>query len=793
MKKIFKRSWNLVKKYKYLLLLLTTATGFWYYHCLPDQLFDSPTCTILLDKDGNLMSAQIADDGQWRFPENKKVPDKFRQCLIQFEDRGFYDHPGVSLKALVRATKQNISARRVVSGGSTITMQLSKLIRRNNSRNLWEKTMEMIYATRMEMRYSKDEILAMYASHAPFGGNVVGLDAAAWRYFGRKAENLSWAEAATLAVLPNAPSLIYPGKNQERLMKKRNRLLMRLKVAEVIDSVSYELAITEPLPQKPYPLPKMAPHLLQKAIEDGYKGKVITTTIDMFMQQKISAMVALHHEKLAINEINNAAVLVVSVNTGEVVAYIGNTYDESEDHGTDVDVITAPRSTGSILKPFLYAEMLQDGKLMPKMIVPDVPTQIGGYSPKNFNAGFDGAIYADKALSRSLNIPAVRMLNEYGPEKFHRQLKGLGMTTLNKSAANYGLSLILGGAEANLWDLVSIYASMARTIKQYPDYKPGVWSEPDYIKEENKQNKSKVQPQLDPAVIYTTFEAMVEVNRPEADANWKAFSSSSKVAWKTGTSFGFRDGWAIGITPGYVVGVWVGNADGEGRPGITGIQAAAPLLFDVFSGLPQNGWFKKPSENMTFVPVCRTSGHRASEHCEVVDNIEVPNTCLRTTACPYHQVIHLDKTGKYRVDSECEDVSNMKHKVYFVLPPLMEKYYKYHHPSYATLPKFKSDCGGKQSEKPIYVVYPKKDSRIKVPIQQDGTLGRTVFEVVHRRMDAVLHWHLDDMYMGSTKEFHQMEFAPEPGMHTITLVDQDGVSIEQQFEVLNDPEGVEPN
>ncbi|MCC7301601.1 MAG: penicillin-binding protein 1C [Bacteroidia bacterium] len=781
MRNFFRNTGRWIWKWKYPILVIGLIFSFWFYHCLPERLFTSPTCTILLDREGNLLSAKIADDGQWRFPENPEVPVKFRECIIRFEDRNFFDHPGISLRSLGRAARQNISAGRIVSGGSTLTMQLARIVRGNRSRNLWEKGVEMLWALRMEMRYSKEEILAMYVSHAPFGGNVVGLDAAAWRYFGRKAEHLSWAEAATLAVLPNSPGLIYPGKNQDKLWKKRNRLLKGLLDAKIIDSTGYELAIAEPLPQKPFPLPKYAPHLLQKAIADGQKGKVIRTTVDVVLQQRVLELVDRHHRTLMLNDINNAAVIVISVEKGEVVAYVGNTEDGTGEHGTDVDIITSPRSTGSILKPFLYAEMLQDGKLMPKMIVPDVPTNIGGYSPKNFNAGYDGAISADKALSRSLNIPAVRMLSDYGPEKFQRRLQHLGMTTLHRSPDEYGLSLILGGAEASLWDLVTIYAGMARTLKQYPVYQPGVWAENVYVTGQVKNKETK--PLLDPAVIYTTFDAMVEVNRPEADLNWKAFSSSSKVAWKTGTSFGFRDGWAVGITPGYVVGVWVGNADGEGRPGITGIQAAAPLLFDVFSGLPRHGWFRKPERNMDKVRICRQSGHRASEYCETVDYAEVPRTCLRTTACPYHQLIHLDRTGRYRADSECEDVDKMKHKVFFVLPPLMEKYYKYKHPSYETLPRFLPTCVSRQQENNMYVVYPKKGSRIKVPVTQDGSLGRTVFEVVHRRSDAVVHWHLDDQFLGSTREFHQMEIAPGPGSHIITLVDDYGVTVSQEFEV----------
>lgn len=780
-----KKTIRFIRRSWYLFLVFGVAMFTWYWNCLPKVLFDQPTSTILLDRDGNLLAANISGDGQWRFPETSKVPDRFKECIIQFEDRDFETHCGVSLKATCRAILQNTKKMRVVSGGSTITMQLARLIRGNPPRTLWEKFMEMVYATRLEFKFNKKEILNMYASHAPYGGNVVGLDAASWRYFGRPASKLSWAETATLAVLPNAPSLIFPGKNHERLLAKRNRLLKRLYDAGKLDSTSFSLASSEPLPQKPFPLPQLAPHLMQLACNQGFKGKILTTSIDPALQESVIRILEMHHSKLKQNQVFNGAALVISVKTGEVLAYVGNMVNEESEHGSSVDLIQAPRSTGSILKPFLYAEMLNEGKLMPKMLVPDIPTQIGGYSPKNFNPYYDGAVHANHALSRSLNIPAVRMLNEYGPEKFCRQLYGLGLHTINKSASHYGLSVILGGAEATLWDLCGVYAGMGRTLNQYPYYQEGLMRKPSYVLNSGiKVSNAKTSyPPLSPSAIWSTFEAMVEVNRPDMDANWKAFSSSGKIAWKTGTSFGFRDAWAIGVTPGYVVGVWVGNADGEGRPGITGIKAAAPILLDVFSELPQTGWFRQPVEDMEKIPVCRMSGHRASPYCEITDSTYVPSTCLSTLACPYHQQVCLDKSGKWIADADCEQVHNMKKKVYFVLPPLVEKYYRNNNPSYEVLPKHKPGCVHSQESKGMYVVYPKKGTKILVPIQQDGTRGRSVFEVVHRNSKAEIHWHLDDEYLGSTTDIHQMELAPETGKHTLMLEDESGHAIKLSFEV----------
>jgi penicillin-binding protein 1C len=785
---IIKRTIRFARRFWYLFLVFGFAMFIWYWNCLPKVLFNEPTSTILLDRDGNLLAANISGDGQWRFPETSKVPDRFKECIIQFEDKGFETHHGVSIKAICRAAWQNTKKMKVVSGGSTITMQLARLIRGNPPRTLWEKFMEMVYATRLEIKFSKKEIISMYASHAPYGGNVVGIDAAAWRYFGRPAAKLSWAESATLAVLPNAPSLIFPGKNHEKLLAKRDRLLKKLLDAGKLDSTGYSLASSEPLPGKPYPLPQLAPHLMQLACQQGFKGKILTTSIDPVLQESVTRILEMHHSKLKQNQIYNGAALVISVKTGEVLAYVGNMVNEESEHGSSVDLIQAPRSTGSILKPLLYAEMLNEGKLMPKMLVPDVPTQIGGYSPKNFNPYYDGAVHANHALSRSLNIPAVRMLNDYGPEKFCRQLYGLGLHTINKSSSHYGLSVILGGAEATLWDLCGVYANMGRTLDQYPYYEENLKSKPTYIKTTSLPSDPHAAPggntpALSPSAVWSTFEAMVEVNRPEIDANWKAYSSSGKIAWKTGTSFGFRDAWAIGVTPGYVVGVWVGNADGEGRPGIAGIKAAAPILFDVFGELPQTGWFKHPVTDMEKVPVCRMSGHRASPYCEIIDSTYVPSTCLNTLACPYHQQVCLDKSGKWIADADCEQVHQMKKKVFFVLPPLMEKYYRNNNPAYEVLPKHKPGCVHSHDSKGMYVVYPKKNTKILVPVQQDGTKGKSVFEVVHRNSKAEIHWHLDNEYLGSTTDIHQMELAPDAGKHILMLEDEFGQAIKLPFEV----------
>ncbi len=433
-----------------------------YYFCLPRTLFSEPYSTVIESAEGELLGARIATDGQWRFPAQDSVPYKFRQCIVYFEDQHFYHHPGFNPVAIVKALKQNHDAGRVVRGGSTLTQQVIRLSREHQKRSYFEKIIELTLATRLELRHSKNEILGLYAAHAPYGGNVVGLQMASWRYFGLQPHQLSWAETATLAVLPNAPSLIFPGKNQKLLRAKRDRLLKKLYDEKLIDKTTYELSLQEDLPQKPFDLPQAAPHLLQR-VAKKQEGQRIHTTVKSALQSRVNQIAARYYQEYRQTEVHNLAILVIDVKTRNVLAYVGNSPTDKA-HQKDVDIIPAPRSTGSILKPLLFESMLDAGELLPNTLVADVPTQIAGYSPKNYEMTYDGAVPAQKALSRSLNIPAVLMLKDYGVYRFYDQLQHFRLSNINKTPNHYGLSLILGGAESNLWDLCRTYAGLTSTL-----------------------------------------------------------------------------------------------------------------------------------------------------------------------------------------------------------------------------------------------------------------------------------------------------------------------------------------
>ncbi|WP_316799461.1 penicillin-binding protein 1C [Pedobacter frigidisoli] len=761
---------------------------------LPSKLFTSPTSYVVEASNGALLSASIAKDGQWRFPVADSVPAKFKACIIAFEDKRFYSHFGVDLMAMSRAVRQNIRAKSIVSGGSTITMQVIRLSRREE-RTIWQKLFEIILAFRLEIKYSKEEIIGLYAANAPFGSNVVGLEAASWRYYGRDAATLSWGEMATLAVLPNSPSLVHPGKNTGRLIKKRNDLLDKLATLRYIDQSTANLSKLEPVPGKPLPLPQNAPHLLNRFKAERAELNITSTrirsTLDEDVQLKINTILKRYNNRYRANDINNISALVLDARTGRVVSYVGNIYQpENADLQSHVDMIKASRSPGSTLKPLLYASMLNDGFILPHTLVPDIPTQIAGYSPQNYDLGYDGAIAADKALSRSLNIPAVKMLQQYKYERFYDKLKKLGISTLNQPADHYGLSLILGGSEVTMWDLANTYMGMVRTLNHFNTYKgmyrPADYNQASYVLREDEESKDDQRNSfLDHGSIWATFNAMEEVMRPGDEGLWEQFSSSRRVAWKTGTSFGFRDAWAVGLTPDYVVCVWVGNADGEGRPGLVGIEAAAPVLFDVFRLLPNGRWFDTPLTKLKKTKVCKQSGFKAGDYCpDAVDEL-VPPAGEKTVICPYHKLIHLDRTATYRVTDQCETVTHMLHKSWFVLPPAMEYYYRIKNSDYKTLPPYLTGCDFNGANNVMELIYPKNGAVVYIPLELNGQRGKVVLNAAHRNQHVKIYWHIDNEYVATTTNYHQLAVSPMPGKHTLTLVDENGERLEQVFTILD--------
>ncbi len=766
-------------RWKY--LLITVSALLVLFLLIPPVRFNDPYSTLLIDRKGELLGARVAADGQWRFPPPDSLPVKYRKAVLCFEDRYFYFHPGINPVSMVRALIQFLRNGRIISGGSTLTMQLARISRDNPSRNILEKLLESVLSIRTELRYSKSAIFRMYAAHAPFGSNVIGLETASWRYFGVSPSQLSWAEAATLAVLPNAPSLIFPGKNQERLLKKRNRLLAKMFRQGIFDRQTYELALSEPVPGLPHALPRVAPHLLDRCFTEGFQGQRVVSTLDLSLQKRMNEIIERYYELFSANSVSNAAAIVISTRTGEVLGYVGNSMVKGEKEGGDVDMITAKRNFGSLLKPFLYAGMLNEGLLLPEMLVNDIPVSFEGYSPKNVQKTFEGMVPANEVLARSLNVPSVILLRDYGIGKFNALLKDVGMRTLIFPPEHYGLSIILGGAEGSLWELTSMYAAMGNRLLFPANDSLRVT----FSKENRPRASSFFLQRFSPAATWFTLKAITAVKRPEDNGTLKYFYSRQKISWKTGTSYGSRDAWAIGTTPEYTVGVWVGNADGEGRPGVTGIGCAAPVMFDIFDLLPPSGWFTEPLKDMTSARICVKSGCIAGENCPVTEIRRVMNVANLTKTCPYHKIVHLDPSGTCQVTDKCMSPSQMMTRSWFVLPPVQEYFYRQFHSDYLPLPPMRDDCRNELSaQNPIGLIYPAPGTRIYLPLKGDQKRSKSIWKATHRNPGAVLFWHLDNAFLARTTGDHSIEVMAEPGIHTLTLIDDKGESLTVRVEII---------
>ncbi len=738
----------------------------------------APLSQAIRDREGNLLGAAVAADGQWRFPPGRAVPERFAVAITAYEDKRFYLHPGIDPLSLARAAAQDIASRRVVSGGSTLTMQTVRLLSGNPARTFGEKAREAVLAVALETRYTKRDILELYAGNAPFGGNVVGLEAASWRYFNRSPDSLTWAEAATLAVLPNQPALVHPGANRDRLGEKRDRLLGRLLGLGAIDSDEYRLALAEPLPDKPWPLPRLAPHYLDRNRD---RGGPVDTDIDRTLQVRVTEILERRSARLAASGIKNAAALVIETKTGAILAYAGNTGMDRENRGDSaVDMARAKRSSGSLLKPFLYGAMLDAGLLLPRQLVVDIPTRIGSYKPENNVPVYQGVVRADQALSRSLNVPAVRELREFGIAPFLDVLRRSGFTTFTRPADEYGLPLILGGGECTMEEAARAYASL---MNRAVGYRQGAGA-----KNEERLPESP----LSRGAAYLTLKALVAGTRPEEEALWESWASGRNIAWKTGTSYGNRDAWAIGTTPSYTVAVWVGNATGEGRPELKSATTAAPALFDIFSLLPQSAWPGEPEAALERVRVCSRSGYLAGPNCDETETGLKPLRATSGHPCPWCQPVSFSPDGAWRATAE--DLASIGPGTLplirnrFVLPPVLEWWYVRHAVNYRALPPWIPGHKGGSVESDLSIAFPEAGTNAYVPVELDGSPGALILQAVSREREAVLYWDLDGEYLGDTREYHEMAVRPKPGDHLLTVTDSRGRSVTRRFRVLGDNE-----
>ncbi|MBK9962742.1 MAG: penicillin-binding protein 1C [Saprospiraceae bacterium] len=737
---------------------------------------------VLLDKHDAFLSAKVACDGQWRFPITKKLPETYKQALIFYEDKNFYRHFGIDPFALVRAFYQNLKNGKVISGASTISMQLARLCLKNKSRSIFTKLEEMYLTIGFEFLYSKEKILQLYSGLAPFGSNVVGLETAIWKYYHKRLEDLSWAEAALFAVLPNQPSMLHLSKNREKLLLKRNRLLRDLNNSNIISQDVYSLSIEEPLPDKPLVLPRNAPHALEYAIKLKGDATIMNSTIDLNLQNEVIRISRNHHRIFKANEIHNLAVLVVENKSGNILAYLGNSMDSSVVRNADVDMVHAPRSSGSVLKPLLLVAMMDLGLVGPGSLVPDIPTLINGFRPENFSRQYSGAVSCREVIQKSLNVQSVLMLKEYGIPVFYANLKRFGFSHLFRPWEDYGLCLILGGAEVNMADLARTYAYLAHTLNVYQDHQQKYPDFSDYhlrlLKNEKPhQNILNSNPDLQTAgAIHHMFQSMRLHGMNQEEFNIHTRNSLSPIALKTGTSFGYKDAWCVGVNPDYTVVVWIGNANGMARPGLIGIQTAAPLMQEIIQLLPAERDWTIPYDDMVFIPVCRQSGFTPGRYCTDIDTQYLPKASKLLKTCTFHQKIFLDTTLNFRVFKDCE--SQIVEANWFVLPPAMEYFYASAHPEFKAMPPLREDCREKGAEqfRTLAFIYPNHNAQIMIPVDLDQQKNPMIFKATHRDPGAEIMWFMDNTYIASSNYPFELTFIPPPGRHHFMIMDREGHS-----------------
>ncbi|HLV10708.1 MAG TPA: penicillin-binding protein 1C [Halanaerobiales bacterium] len=778
-----------------LILLLLYLAAVWCLIALPEPLFKVDYSTVVLDREGEFLRVFLNEDEQWCLPPTEQeIPHKLKEAVICFEDKRFYSHPGIDPFALARALWQNLFRFERISGASTITMQVARLAR-PKERNLRNKVLEMVQALKIELKYDKEDIFKLYLDHAPYGGNIIGYQAAAYRYFGKSPEEISWAEAATLAVLPNNPALINPVEDSETLKRKRDFLLEKLLERGGIDRETYRMARAEPVPDKQIVFETVAPHLAER-VKRNAGDKIIQTTIDKGIQSDVNTIVQNYMEVIKKYGINNCAVLIAETESGAVRAYIGsNDYFDAENSGM-VDGVRAFRSSGSILKPFLYGLAMDEGLILPQSQLKDIPVNYGAYRPYNYSRKFEGMVSAREALVRSLNAPTVALLDEYGVERFYSFLKNAGISSLFRLPEEYGLPLILGGAEVSLWETTSIY----RGLGNYGSFGELTVLYNDGIMDDKLYNNAGIDDSFNNkrrqlitgGSSYLVLDILKDLKRPGIEYSRDLLSLGGQIAWKTGTSYGNRDAWAAGVSPEWTIGVWVGNFDGRESKALTGLQAAAPLFFRIFNYLEKDGsqrWFEEAAD-LKEIEVSAQTGYRLRENqlkdlAEEVEliNVKAPALAKPLRYSPYEKVIYLNQAGTEEVCSFCREPGDVKRVLKAVYPPEVVEHLKARGYRVSDIPSHRNSCPVAGNRNPIQFTYPSAESVIVIPRGLDGEYQKVTARVAHSYEDSKLYWYLDREYLGETAGSHHKTLSLDNGQHVIHVVDGNGYFQEIAFYV----------
>ncbi|RSK40932.1 penicillin-binding protein 1C [Hymenobacter perfusus] len=747
---------------------------------------------IVLAQDGSVLHAYLNPTQKWRMKtELREITPVLRAAIIEKEDRWFRWHLGVNPLALVQAAGRNLFGTGHTTGASTITMQVARLLE-PKERTFPNKLLEMARAVQLEAHYSKDEILQLYLNLVPYGGNVEGVKSAALLYFQQTPDYLSLAQTVTLAIIPNRPRGLVLGKNNAAVLRERNRWLRRFGAAGLFPKQDVEDALLEPLDVQRHAAPTLAPHLARRLVRQFPRQAIIRSSLQRAKQSKAEDLTRNYVRRLRELGITQAAVLVINNRTRQVEAYVGSAdFRDFASQGQN-DGVVAVRSPGSTLKPFLYALAMDRGLVTPKQLLPDVPTNFQGYRPENFDKHCNGEVTLERALAYSLNIPAVRVLNQLGVPAFTDKLRQAGFRSVTRNRAQLGLSSILGGCGASLEELTNLYVTLAAE-GNYREL--ALVASPQPLSEKERGSSSKkshasplsffggeggVPRQagtqlISPAAAFLTTDILAQLTRPDLPLGAASSMRLPKVAWKTGTSYGRRDAWSIGYNREYTIGVWLGNFSGQGSPALTGADVATPLLFDLFNALAYNSpndWYAPPAA-LDFRLVCAESGLVPGENCpnQLIDYF-LPNVS-NGQRCQHQREVLVSEDGSFTYCRACAPAAGYRRALYPNLLPEVAAYKEAQGIPYRRLPPHNPQCqqvrGGRELAPTItsptanteYVLNHHEQQQLLLSCATDGEVRQ-------------VHWYVNDQFLRTAKATERVFFRPQPGPLKISCADDHG-------------------
>jgi len=741
---------------------------------LPTEKLYPPSSTVVLDRDGRMLRAFLAPDQMWRIRVSaNEISPSLKTAAIAYEDKYFYWHFGINPFSVTRAAIANLRAGKIVRGGSTLTMQVARMME-PKERTFLNKLKEAFRAAQLEVHYSKEEILTLYFNRAPYGGNIVGVGAAAYFYFNKSAPQLSLGEAALLAAIPNSPNLLRPDFNPAAAQKARDKVLRLLARAGRITPQRCDEARSEALPEKRYALPFMVPHLAAKLSQVYPQTERLETTIDGNIQSLAQTILQTQLRPWRGQGIGNGAVVVIDNQSQSVLALVGSYDFFDEANAGQVNGALAPRSPGSALKPFIYALGLEHGVITPQSLLDDVPVDYAGYQPVNYDEKYHGAVTVEEALIHSLNVPAVNLYARLGEKGIYEFLKEAGISTLPHDKNYYGLSLILGGCEVTLLELTNLYAGLAnagsfRPYRLLQDQPPA----------EGKRLFSA-------GTSFILTEMLSKLRRPDLPKVWETSINLPKVAWKTGTSYGHRDAWSLGYTPQYTIGVWVGNFDGRGAPALVGAETAAPILFALFEALAkpsENRWFVQP-EIVERRQVCSVSGMPAAEFCvSRKDELFLPGVSPQYP-CTIHRLVWLDRKTGQRLCAHCRIGRAYVEKIFEHWPPEIATWMKRNGYPIAAIPGHYSRCSKIVSGNGPVIHSPAAGAAYQIRPGVDLKYQKILLDASVSNQTKKIYWFMNRRLIFSGQPTAKVFITPAPGKHTLICMDDEGRASEVEL-VIN--------